>query len=164
MYAQRQNRSASRPHNAGRRFTPAPIRARIGLLMRRGSTFGEIVDAERAVRAGGLGLAPLTAGDEPFSEGGITILATATTADLDSGNLRALVVPEGTEIAAGLKDVVTRAMAAGLPVMAFGTSVAEVASAADVATIDAPAAVVTRDGAVAIADAKQLTTVAEAIA
>ncbi len=164
MYAQRQNRNAPRPNN-GRRmgFNRPPVRARVGLLMRRGAHFGALEEAEQAVRAAGLGLAPLSTGDEPLSEGGITILATASLADLDSGALRGLVAPDGAGDQADVREAAKRALAAGLPVVAFGDSIATVAEVAGVQPARTPAALITAEGAKPLEDARQLTAAAEAI-
>jgi len=131
--------------------------------MRKGAHFGTMPEAEQAVRGAGLGLAPLSVSDEPISEGGVTILATAALTDLDSGALRALVIPDGADADVNVKDAAKRAVAAGLPVMAFGDSVALVAEVAGVQAGDAPAVLVAGDRLHPLADMKALTAAAETI-
>lgn len=162
MYAQRQANSAPR-NNRRPSFQRPPVRARVGLLMRKGAHFGAMPEAEQAVRGAGLGLAPLSVSDEPISEGGVTILATAALTDLDSGALRALVIPDGADADINVKDAAKRAVAAGLPVMAFGDSVALVADAVGVAGAETPAALVVDGRFEPLADMKALTAAAETI-
>lgn len=163
MFAQRQSNS-SRPA-AGRRpsYGAPAVRARIGLLMRQGSNFGEMEDAERTVRNAGLGLAPVSPGNQAMNDGGMTILATAAMADLDSGVLRALMIPDGSDNLAETATAAARAIAAGLPVIAFGSSIAAVAEAAGVQAVEGPAALFDRSGVRIIADSKALTSAADTI-
>ena len=163
MYAQRNARNASRP--AGRRpsYAPPAIRARIGLLMRKGSNFASMEDAERTVRASGLGLAPVSTGEPSMSDGGMTILATASMGDLDTGVLRALVVPDGSDDQAEAGKAAARAIKAGLPVIAFGDSIDAVANAAGVRSVESPAAMFSGGDARAISDTKALTSAADTI-
>lgn len=163
MYAQRQTQSAPRSNTRRPAFARPPIRARVGLLMRRGSHFGSLVEAEHGVRSAGLGLAPLSVSDEPISEGGVTIMATAALKDLDSGALRGLVVPDGADADINVTEAAKRALSAGLPVMAFGDSVALVAAAAGVESTDAPAVLVADGQVQPLADLKAVTAAAEAI-
>lgn len=128
MYAQRQAPFTPRS-NPGSRYgyRPAPIRARIGLAMRRAMTFGDLPDAESVLRSNGLSLAPMSVGDAGMNVGGTSVLPTAQASDLDSGALKALVVPAGgadPDAAAALTDVIVRACAKGMPVFAFGDGVA----------------------------------------
>ena len=163
MYAQRHANAAPRPNNRRQGYVRPPVRARVGLLMRKGSNFGELADAEQVVRGAGLGLAPLSANNEPMSDGGITIMATAKMADLDSGALRGLVIPDGTDADINVTEAAKRAMSAGLPVMAFGDSVALVASAAGVTAAPAHAALISTGKMQALEDMKAVTAAAEAI-
>ena len=128
MYAQRKAPFAPRS-NPGSRFgyRPAPIRARIGLAMRRGMNFGAMPDAESVLRAHGLSLAPMSVGEAGLNVGGTSVLPTAQPADIDNGALKALVVPAGSpddQAAAALNDVIVRAHAKGSPIFAFGDGVA----------------------------------------
>ena len=163
MYPQRQANTAPRSNNRRQGYVRAPIRARVGLLMRKGSHFGELADAEQMVRGAGLGLAPLSNTSEPMSDGGITIMATAKMADLDSGALRGLVIPDGTDADINVTEAAKRAMSAGLPVMAFGDSVALVASAAGVTAAPAHAALISTGKMQALDDMKAVGMAAEAI-
>ena len=139
------------------------MRARVGLLMRRGSNFGEMAEAEQAVRGAGLGLAPLAISDEPISEGGVTILATAALSDLDSGSLRALVIPDGADADTNVTEAAKRAVSAGLPVVAFGSSVPLAATAAGAAPASAPAALIANGKVQPLTDLKALAAAAETI-
>ena len=60
MYAQRKSSAAPRRNGYNR---PVPTRLRMGLVMRRGMDFGELGDVEGALRAEGVGLAPISTGD-----------------------------------------------------------------------------------------------------
>ena len=163
MYAQRQANTAPRSNNRRPGYVRPPVRVRVGLLMRKGSHFGELADAEQVVRGAGLGLAPLSANNEPVSDGGITILATAEMADLDSGALRGLVIPDGADADSNVTDAAKRAMDAGLPVLAFGDSVALVAGAAGVTATPALAALISTGKMQALDDMKAVTAAAETI-
>jgi len=162
LYAQRQANAAAR-NNRRPSFQRPPVRARVGLLMRKGSHFGALAEAEQVVRGAGLGLAPLSVSDEPISDGGVTILATAALTDLDSGVLRGLVIPDGADADLNVTEAAKRAMSAGLPVVAFGDSVALVAEAAGVAGGETPAALVVEGRFEPLADMKALTAAAETI-
>ena len=163
MYAQRQTSSAPRSNNRRGVFQRPPVRARVGLLMRKGSNFGELADAEQVVRGAGLGLAPLSVSDEPISEGGVTILATAALTDLDTGTLRGLVIPDGADADVNVTDAAKRAVAAGLPIMAFGDSVALVADAAGVKPNTTVAALIADGKCQALDDLKAVTAAAAMI-
>lgn len=162
MYAQRKAPFTPRT-NAGRGgYRPAPVRARIGLAMRRGLNFGDMADAEAVLRAAGLSLAPMSVGDAGLSVGGTSILPTAQPADLDNGALKGLVVPAGSpdpEALPALHAAVVRARARNLPILAFGDG-AEIAlgalnrPAADVA--GAPAVLIAGEQTEAVADAAAL--------
>ena len=128
MFAQRKAPFTPRS-NPGARYgyRPVPIRARIGLAMRRAMDFGPIGDPEQTLRAAGLSLAPMSVGEAGLSVGGTYVLATAQPSDLDSGALKALVVPGGAEAVDDqtvLDDAIVRASAKGAVILAFGTGVA----------------------------------------
>jgi putative intracellular protease/amidase len=142
LHAQRKVSSA-RPY--GRQaWRPAPVRARIGLAMRRSMSFGHMGEAEGALRAQGLSLAPMAMSDGPISDGGVMVMPTATVEHLSDGSLKALVVPAGAPEADldVLRDMVGRAHAAGIPIFAFGEGVAAALKALD----RAPAAFATTPG------------------
>jgi putative intracellular protease/amidase len=142
LHAQRKVSSA-RPY--GRQaYRPAPVRARIGLAMRRSMSFGHLGDAEAALRGQGLSLAPMALSDGPISDGGVLVMPTATAENLSDGSLKALVIPAGAPEADldALRDMVTRAHAAGIPIFAFGEGVAAALRALD----RAPAAFATTPG------------------
>ncbi|MBP8063346.1 MAG: hypothetical protein KAY29_05700 [Brevundimonas sp.] len=127
MYAQRKAPFTPRSNPGRYGYRPAPVRARIGLAMRRGMNFGILDDAESVLRARGLSLAPMSVGDTGLNVGGTSVLPTAEASDIDNGALKALVVPAGAvdpAAAAPLDDVIVRAGAKGAPVFAFGDGVA----------------------------------------
>ncbi len=127
MYAQRKAPFAPRSNPGRFGYRPAPVRARIGLAMRRGMNFGALDDAESVLRSRGLSLAPMSVGEAGLNVGGTSVLPTAEASDIDNGALRALVVPAGSsdpDAAAALDDVILRAGAKGAPVFAFGDGVA----------------------------------------
>jgi hypothetical protein len=98
-----------------------------------------------------------------MNDGGMTILATAAMADFDTGVLRALMVPDGSDDLTETATAAARAIAAGLPVIAFGASIAAVAAAAGLEPVEGPAALFDRTGVRAIADMKALTSAADTI-
>jgi hypothetical protein len=127
LYAQRKAPFAPRSNPGRFGYRPAPVRARIGLAMRRGMNFGALDDAESVLRSRGLSLAPMSVGEAGLNVGGTSVLPTAEASDIDNGALRALVVPAGSsdpDAAAALDDVILRAGAKGAPVFAFGDGVA----------------------------------------
>ena len=127
MYAQRKAPFAPRSNPGRFGYRPAPVRARIGLAMRRGMNFGALDDAESVLRSRGLSLAPMSVGEAGLNVGGTSVLPTAEASDIDNGALKALVVPAGSsdpDAAAALDDVILRAGAKGAPVFAFGDGVA----------------------------------------
>ncbi|MBU1538489.1 MAG: hypothetical protein KKA37_03830 [Alphaproteobacteria bacterium] len=127
MYAQRKAPFAPRSNPGRFGYRPAPVRARIGLAMRRGMNFGALDDAESVLRSRGLSLAPMSVGEAGLNVGGTSVLPTAEASDIDNGALKALVVPAGSsdpDAAAALDDVIVRAGAKGAPVFAFGDGVA----------------------------------------
>lgn len=148
MHAQRKAPSA-RPY--GRQaYRPAPVRARVGLAMRRSMSFGHMGEAEGALRAQGLSLAPMAMSDGPISDGGVLVMPTATVENLSDGSLKALVIPAGAPEADldVLRDMVGRAQAAGIPIFAFGEGVAAALRALD----RAPAAFATTPGVMILGD------------
>ncbi len=150
MFAQRKAPFAPRS-NPGSRYgyRPAPIRARVGLAMRRAMNFGDMPEAETVLRSNGLSLAPMSVGEAGLNVGGTSVLATADVSDIDSGALKALVVPAGSgdsETRAALDDAITRAWNKGAPVFAFGEGVVATLTALGKASApyaDAPAVLVT---------------------
>ncbi len=124
MYAQ--SKSSAGPRRTGYN-RPVPTRLRMGLVMRRDMDFGELGDVEGALRAEGVGLAPISTGDASLVTGGVTVLATATANDIVEGKLKGLVVPGGSQDEAGLaavRSLVELAKANGLLVIAFSDGVA----------------------------------------
>ncbi|WP_420471747.1 hypothetical protein [Brevundimonas sp. FT23042] len=162
MYAQRKAPYAPRTQSGRGGYRQAPIRARVGLAMRRGLNFGALPDAESVLRAHGLSLAPMSVGDAGLNLGGASILPTAQASDIDNGALKALVVPAGApdaDAAAALEDVITRAHAKGAPVFAFGDGVPTALRAlghAPAAFHDAAAVVVAGDQVQTLTDAQAL--------
>ncbi|WP_396592946.1 hypothetical protein [Brevundimonas sp. R86498] len=159
MFAQRKAPHAPRS-NPGSRYgyRPAPIRARVGLAMRRSMNFGDMPDAETVLRSSGLSLAPMSVGDAGLNVGGTSVLATASCRDIDNGALKALVVPAGApdpEAEAALNDAIVRACAKGAPVFAFGEGVVATLRALGRPAgeyADAPAILVTGERIEALAD------------
>ena len=82
MFAQ--TKSSAGPRRTGYN-RPVPTRLRMGLVMRRDIAFGEFGDVEGALRAEGVGLAPISTGDASLIAGGVTVLATATAKDIAEG-------------------------------------------------------------------------------
>ncbi|MCS6625642.1 hypothetical protein N0B44_22265 [Roseibacterium beibuensis] len=162
MYAQRKAPFTPRT-NAGRGgYRTAPIRARVGLAMRRAMNFGDLPDAEAVMRSRGLSLAPMSVGDAGLHVGGTSVLPTAQASDIDNGALKAVVIPAGSadaESAAALDDVIARAQAKGAPMFAFGDGVETTLRALDrphEAYADAPAVLITADNVEALADTDAL--------
>jgi hypothetical protein len=144
LYAQRNSSAAPRRNGYNR---PVPTRLRMGLVMRRDMDFGELGDVEAALRAEGVGLAPISTGDASLISGGVTVLATATATDIIEGKLKGLVVPGGSQDEAGLaavRSLIDLAHANALPVIAFADGVALTADRFGLAAT-APAAAF-RDG------------------
>lgn len=170
MFAQRKAPFTPRS-NPGSRFgyRPAPIRARVGLAMRRAMTFGDMPDAEAVLRANGLSLAPMSVGEAGMNVGGTNVLATARLADIDSGALKALIVPAGaanSEDAAALDEAITRASAKGMPILAFGDGVAATLNALGQSndnTVDPPAIMVTNQTVRALADLEAVASAAGSV-
>lgn len=130
----------------------------MGLVMRKGMDFGALGDMEHALRAEGVGLAPISTGDASLSLGGVTVLPTATAADVASGSIRGLVVPGGAADTLGLASVrslIDLAKANGVPVLAFADAVALASEAFGVAA-DAPGALFAEGKVTAVTEAAQL--------
>ena len=169
MYAQRKAPFTPRTHPGRGGYRPAPVRARVGLAMRRGMNFGALPDAEALLRSQGLSLAPMAVGEAGLSLGGTSVLPTAQASDIDSGALKALVVPAGSadpEGAAALEDVIARARAKGAPVFAFGDGVAAVLAALghpSEAFADAAAVMISGDTVEPLADADALAAAARRV-
>lgn len=141
MYAQRNASAAPRSRFGYNR--PVPTRVRMGLVMRKGMDFGELGDMEGALRAEGVGLAPISTGEGSMMAEGVMVLATATAADIADGRVRGLVVPGGSADEPGLaavRSLLDLAKANNLPVLAFGDAVALASETFGVAS-DAPGAV-----------------------
>jgi|TARA_R100000149_G_scaffold28005_1_gene10756 putative intracellular protease/amidase len=140
------------------RFQRVPTRARIGLAMRRDMNFGPLGDVEPMIQAGGLSIAPISTGDASLHVNGVTVLPTAKAGDLESGDLKALVVPGGHSDEAGdkaVRELVDMAMSKGLPVIAFGEGVVHATRAAGANPsdyVDAPAVVTDGDVVTMLAD------------
>ena len=148
MFAQ--NKSSAGPRRTGYN-RPVPTRLRMGLVMRRDMAFGELGDVEGALRAEGVGLAPISTGDASLITGGVTVLATATAKDIIEGRLKGLVVPGGSTDEASLaavKSLLDLARANALTVIAFADGVALAAESFGVSA-EADGAVF-KDGAVTL--------------
>lgn len=162
MYAQRKAPFTPRTHAGRGGYRPAPIRARVGLAMRRSMNFGDMPDAESVLRSRGLSLAPMSVGDAGLNVGGTSVLPTAEASDIDNGALKAVVIPAGSadpDGAAALDDVVTRAQAKGAPVFAFGDGVETALRALDrphEAYAASPAVLITADAVEPLADSDAL--------
>ncbi|MFK0299839.1 hypothetical protein ACIQTU_11550 [Brevundimonas sp. NPDC090276] len=164
MSAQRNNSTASRTRPGFNR--PAPVRLRMGLIMRKGMDFGLLGDMETALRFDGVSLAPISTGDASLISGGVTVLATATADDITSGRVRGVVVPGGAADEAGVaqvKALLGLAKAQGLPVLAFADGVALAAEVFGVAA-DAPGAVFQNDKVALINERAELSAVVATIA
>lgn len=162
MYAQRKTSAAPRRNGYNR---PVPTRLRMGLVMRRDMDFGELGDVEGALRAEGVGLAPISTGDGSLISGGMTVLATATAKDIAEGRLKGLVVPGGSTDQASLAAVralVELARANGLLILAFDSGVA-VAGEVFGVSVEAPAAVFAEGKAQPLAERAALSAVVAAL-
>ncbi|MDI6623939.1 MAG: hypothetical protein QME55_04350 [Brevundimonas sp.] len=168
MYAQRQAPFTPRTHAGRGGYRPAPIRARIGLAMRRAMNFGDMPDAESVLRSRGLSLAPMSVGDAGLNVGGTSVLPTCQASDIDNGALKAVVIPAGSadEDAAALNDVIARAQAKGAPMFAFGDGVETTLRALDrphEAFADSPAVLITADNVETLADSDALAAAASRV-
>lgn len=160
MYAKRAGSGSAKPRNNYRQRTP--IRARLGLAMRRQMDFGALGDVEQLMQNEGLSMAPISTGDASMSVNGVTVLATAAVGDIERGEVAGLVLPGGESDAAGdaaLDKLIAAARARGLPVIAFGEGVTQAVRVfgADAARLgDAPGAVFGGDEATPVRDREQL--------
>jgi len=164
LSAQRNNSTAPRTRPGFNR--PAPMRLRMGLIMRKGMDFGPLGDMETALRIDGVSLAPISTGDTSLVSGGVTVLATATAEDITSGRVKGVVVPGGEADEAGVaqvKSLLLLAKAQGLPVLAFADSVALAAEVFGL-TADAPGAVFRGDKVALINERAELSAVVATIA
>ncbi|MND62057.1 hypothetical protein D3C80_533300 [compost metagenome] len=163
MNAQRNTSTAPRSRQGFNR--PAPVRLRMGLIMRKGMDFGPLGDMETALRFDGVSLAPVSTGDASLVSGGVTVLATATADDISGGRVKGVVVPGGATDEAGVaqvKALLALSQAQGLPVLAFGEGVALAAEVYGVAA-EAPGAVFQGDKVALINDRAQLSAVVATI-
>lgn len=163
MYAQRKAPFTPRTNpGRGYGYRLAPVRARIGLTMRRGLNFGDLAEAESILRSRGLSLAPMSVGDGGLNVGGTSILPTAQASDLDNGALKGLVIPAGTaepEALPALHEVIVRARGKGVPILAFGDGVEIVLTALNrpaAAFAGAPAVLIAGEETERVADADAL--------
>lgn len=152
-----------------RGYQRAPLRARVGLAMRRSMNFGVFGDIEPAIQARGLSLAPMSTGDSSLTVSGVTVLATAQPTDIANGALKGLLVPGGStdeESVAALRILIDAARDKGVPILAFGEGVVQTARAvgADPADyVDAPAIAVEGETITPLADMDQLVSAAARI-
>ena len=168
MYAQRKAPFTPRSHAGRGGYRPAPIRARVGLAMRRAMNFGDMPDAESVLRSRGLSLAPMSVGDAGLNVGGTSVLPTCQASDIDNGALKAVVIPAGSadEDAAALNDVIARAQAKGAPMFAFGDGVETTLRALNrphEAWADSPAVLITADNVETLADSDALAAAASRV-
>ena len=159
MNAQRNAGKSGKPRGGFRR---APIRARVGLAMRRSMDFGPLGDVEQLMQYEGISMAPISTGDASMSVGGVTVLPTAKMSDIEDGSMAGLIIPGGAPDSAAeekVANMITTARANGMTVLAFGEGVAQAARAMaiDPATLaDAPGAVIDSEGATPLMTREQL--------
>jgi len=156
LYAQRKASAAPRSRFGYNR--PVPTRVRMGLVMRKGMDFGELGDMEPTLRAEGVGLAPISTGDASLISGGVTVLATATAADIADGRVKGLVVPGGASDEAGLaavRSLLDLAKSKSLPVLAFADAVTLASETFGVA-VDAPGALFSAGKATPVRDPSEV--------
>ena len=164
-----QRAPSSQTFNRRGHFNRRPIRARVGLAMRRSMNFGALGDVERVMQGEGLSLAPIATSDASMAIGGISVIPTATVGDIVEGRLAALVIPGGAPDADSegrTAELVAAARARNLPILAFGEGVAQVARAMDVdpaGLSDYPGVVFSNADVFPIRDEEQLGTAAAAI-
>ena len=167
MYARNAAARPAKPRNNYRQRVP--IRARLGLAMRRDMDFGALGDVEQLMQSEGLAMAPISTGDASMTVNGVTVLPTAEVGDIERGEVAGLVLPGGQSDSAGeakLDKLVAAARARGLPVLAFGEGVAQAARAwgADLAPVaDAPGAVFGGDEVTPVRVREQLALVASTL-
>ena len=163
MNAQRNASTGPRTRQGYNR--PVPTRLRMGLVMRRDMDFGELGDIEGALRADGVSLAPISTGDASLISSGVTVLATATAADITGGLVKGLVVPAGSADEAGValvRRLLILTRANGVPVLAFADGVALAAEVFEIAA-EAPGAVFQGDKVALINDRAELSAVVATI-
>jgi hypothetical protein len=169
LYAQRKAPYAPRTNPGRGGYRHAPIRARVGLAMRRGMNFGDLPDAESVLRAHGLSLAPMSVGESGLNVGGTSVLPTAQASDLDNGALKGLVIPAGTpepESLPAVHEVIVKARAKGVPILAFGDGVEMVLTALNRPAshlAQAPAVLIAGEATEAVADSNALATAASRV-
>lgn len=139
------------------RFSTAP-RIRAGLLTSRNMDFAGVADVEAMMAEEGLTPAPITAEGRVVervvgpAHATITVLPTASVADIASGALAGIVVPASAELSPAdgesvLSDVVSAACKGDVPVMAFGDGVPPTLEAAGFeAPATSPSAVLLHNG------------------
>ena len=163
------NRSASAAKPRGNYRNRTPIRARVGLAMRRSMNFGPLGDVEMLMQNEGLSMAPISTGDASMSVNGVTVLPTAELGDIERGDVAGLVLPGGAPDAEGeatLDKLISAARAKGLPVLAFGEGVVQAARAMGVnpsRLADAPGAVIGGDDITPLHNREQLVLVASTL-
>lgn len=166
MNAQRNAGKSGKPRGGFRR---TPIRARVGLAMRRSMDFGPLGDVEQMMQYEGISMAPISTGDASLSIGGVTVLPTAQMSDIEKGSVAGLVIPGGAPDPAAEEKVakmITTARASGMTVLAFGEGVVQAAKAMDIdpATLaEAPGAVIDSEGATPLMTREQLALVAQTL-
>lgn len=134
--------------------------------MRRSMDFGPLGDIETLMRARGLSLAPMSTGEASLVDRGVAVLPTARVEDIQSGELKGLVVPGGVVDAEGDKAariLIEAARAVGAPILALGSGVGDALAAAggDPARYaDAPAVLMDEAGVTVLEDRDALTAAA----
>lgn len=147
----------NRPTHGRPRFSTAP-RIRAGLLTSRNMDFAGVADVEALMAEEGLTPAPITAEGRAVervvgpAHATVTVLPTASVADVASGALAGVVIPASAELSGAdgqsvLTDVVCAAREGDLPVMAFGDGVGPTLEAAGFeAPATPPSAVLLHNG------------------
>lgn len=166
MYAQR---AGNKPSKSRGGFRRTPIRARVGLAMRRSMNFGPLGDVEQLMQHEGLSMAPISTGDASLSVGGVTVLPTAQMSDIQNGSVAGLVVPGGAPDPAAeekVAEMIAAAREKGMTILAFGEGVVQAAKAVGVSPAvlaDAPGAVIDAEGATPLMTREQLSLVAQTL-
>lgn len=162
-------RNAGKPGKPRGGFRRTPIRARVGLAMRRSMNFGPLGDVEQMMQYEGISMAPISTGDASLSVGGVTVLPTAKMSDIEEGSVAGLVIPGGAPDPAAEEKVAKMVAAArekGMTVLAFGEGVVQAAKAVGVdpaSLSEAPGAVIDSDGATPLMTREQLSMVAQTL-
>lgn len=170
MYAQRKAPQNPRKSHTRYSYRNAPIRAQMALAVRPAMNFGLMPDAVAVLRSNGLSLAPIAVSETSTSVSGTQILPTANVSDIESGDLKGLVVPAGqidAASSAGLTEAIARAREVSAPVLAFGDGVAvtlEAMGQTEDGFADAPAILVLGDRIEAMADLEALAQAANQVA